>query len=64
MRLSFDSAVIPEGCAVSAHHVEDAFVFGKTQLKINLPQNEVEIMLRRGGFQKPLDNDLNFRVQK
>jgi hypothetical protein len=64
MRLSSDSAVIPEGCAVSAHRVESAFVFGKTQLEKNLLQNKVKIMLRRGGFQKPLDNDLNFRVQK
>jgi len=58
------SAVISYCYAVSAHRVESAFVFGKTQLEKNLLQNKVKIMLRRGGFRKPLDNDLNFRVQK
>ena len=64
MILSSDSAVISECCAVPAHRVEYAFVFGKTQLENNLLQNEMKNMLRRGGSQKPLDNVLNYRVQK
>ena len=43
---------------------ESTFLFSKTQENVNLLQNGVKIMLRRGGLQKLLDKILIFRVQK
>ncbi len=43
---------------------ESTLLFRKTQENVNLLQNGVKIMLRRGGLQKLLDKILIFRVQK
>lgn len=44
--------------------IDPTSLFPKTYYPGNLPQNEVKMVLRRGGLQKPLDNMLISLVQK